>query len=139
MHFIIRRSKDLHFAMKMHRMLIGTDPYKDLNIESNVWYAKRRIHSDLPIAYATSLDNEEGGWSYLNSCGVLAIARGHGLQKRLIRARVQHANRLGLTPITYTLASNSYSVNNLVDCGFRAYNPSYPWIGEDNVVYWIRK
>jgi len=134
----IRRSKGLNFAMALHRELIGTDPYKDISLKSNVWYAKKHRYSLVPSAYATSLDSIRDGWSYLNSCGVRVADRGQGLQKRLIRVRLRHAKAKGLTPITYTLADNCHSINNLIACGFKAYNPAFPWVGDSNVVYWIK-
>ncbi len=134
----IKKCSSLGCAMAMHRKLIGTDPYKDINPYSNVWYVRKEGREECCPGYATSYDSEQLGWSYLNSCGVRPTDRGQGLQKRLIRVRLRHAKAKGLTSLTYTLADNCHSINNLIACGFKAYNPAYPWVGDPNVVYWTK-
>ena len=76
---------------------------------------------------------------YMCLAGVLPAYRGQGLQKRLIKARVKKARRLGWTYLlTETILDNSHSQANLIDCGFRPYNPAKPW-GDPSAVYWRRK
>jgi ribosomal protein S18 acetylase RimI-like enzyme len=77
----------------------------------------------------------DGDTIYLSRCGVLPDARGLGLQRRLIRARLR--GRRG-PAVTYTAAWNCASSNNLIACGFRLYTPVRAWAGRD-VLYWIRK
>jgi GNAT superfamily N-acetyltransferase len=77
-----------------------------------------------------------GSW-YMPAAGLLPHARGRGLQRRMIRARVQYAKRHGgVDVVTYTL-SNPPSVKNLVRCGFLPYVPSSHWAGSW-AIYWIR-
>jgi GNAT superfamily N-acetyltransferase len=75
---------------------------------------------------------------YLVRAGVLPKHRGHGLQRRLIQARVTAARRLRIPLLwTYTIPGNPASINNLIRCGFRAYDPEWAWVGDD-VIYWWR-
>jgi GNAT superfamily N-acetyltransferase len=79
-------------------------------------------------------------WSdtvYLCRAGVLERARGHGLQKRLIRARIRKAKALGYCWAVTDTYENPESGNSLIRCGFRLFQPSRPW-GADGVNYWRR-
>ena len=72
------------------------------------------------VGYASARDSKRyPGWVYLSRCAVHPDFRGHGLQKRLIRARVRWAKR---TTYTYTL-DNPASGNALMACGFRLFQP----------------
>ena len=72
---------------------------------------------------------------YLSMAGVHQDYRGRGLQKRLIRARVRHAKRIGWKyVITYTI-DNPPSENSLISCGFRRYSPADPYV-KGTVNYW---
>lgn len=76
---------------------------------------------------------------FLCRAGVLPEARGHGLQRRLIRARLRHAREIGATgAMTYTAADNIASMINLIRCGFLPWEPGYAWVGRDGVMYWWR-
>ena len=78
------------------------------------------------------------GAFYLCRAGVLPSARGQGLQRRLINARIAHARRLGGTvAISDTTARNFPSSRNLIACGFRPYWPAIPWALPDSS-YWNR-
>jgi GNAT superfamily N-acetyltransferase len=78
------------------------------------------------------------GVYYLTRAGVAYGFRGRGIQKRLIRVRLRHAETLGAEwCVTYTVVGNPASVNSLIACGFRSYNPQAPWVGE-GVNYWRR-
>jgi GNAT superfamily N-acetyltransferase len=80
---------------------------------------------------------------FMSSAGVLAGHRGHGLHKRLIRARVRWAKRKGITRVfTYTMPDNAHSIASLVACGFRIFVPEVPWFEDcahchhDGALYW---
>jgi GNAT superfamily N-acetyltransferase len=76
---------------------------------------------------------------YLDRAGVAPVARGRGLQRRLIRARLAWARAQGAThAVTYTLPFNVVSSNNLIKTGFRMYDPKRPWAGRDGALYWIK-
>ena len=72
----------------------------------------------VPVCYAGAYGTGKK-WS-LTRAGVLAEHRGHGLQRRLVRARERHARRRGAKQVSsYTHAGNYPSANNLIACGYR--------------------
>lgn len=75
---------------------------------------------------------------YLNRSRVSPEHRGYGLQRRLIKARVDRARELGGEYATSDTYMNPPSTNNLIACGFKAYQPKDPWRGE-GTVYWRLK
>jgi L-amino acid N-acyltransferase YncA len=63
-------------------------------------------------------------------------ARGHGLQRRLIKVREQQAKRNGWRAcITYTAPDNFASANSLIKAGYRLYGPSEVW-AMPGALYW---
>lgn len=100
-----------------------------------VWLGKE------PIGYAglrICAGAQNKGLGYLSRAGVLPKHRGRGLQKRLIRARETEARALGLREIvTYAAHWNCASINSLVSCGYRFYQPATRWGGKAAV--YLRK
>lgn len=95
---------------------------------------------DPPVAFAgvRTVKGDETT-AYLERAGVHKVARGRGLQRRLIRVRCAWAKRNGCdTVITYTTPDNYWSSNNLIECGFRLYQPEWPWAGTE-VLYWQKR
>lgn len=83
-----------------------------------------------PIAFAAArVLSLEPQAVFLALSGVRPIARGAGLQRRLIRARLSWARRQpGVTTVlTYVAATNLASANSLIRCGFKLYAPEHPW------------
>ncbi len=82
----------------------------------------------------------EHGPYYLSRATVDPAYRGRGIQKRLIRARIARARRLGCPRVvTYTNAANVASGNALIRCGFKL---APPWDGSPNSngwAHWVRK
>lgn len=77
--------------------------------------------------------------AYLCRAGVDPLFRGHGLQKRLIKARVNYARRLGYRwLISDTAPGNHASANSLASCGFRMYEPAVPF-GLRGALYWRKR
>lgn len=74
---------------------------------------------------------------YLCRAGVIPVARGRGLQKRLIRARLKHAKKNGAKWAVTDTRHNPASANSLIACGFRMYTPQHPWSFAD-AAYWIK-
>lgn len=87
------------------------------------------------VGYACLRLVENESLVYLSRAGVTHKHRGNGLQRRLIRVRVAYGRRLGRGAITYTVHANPKSVNNLIACGFRYYEPQNAWAGRD-MLYW---
>jgi predicted GNAT family acetyltransferase len=73
---------------------------------------------------------------YLNRSYIQPEHRGHGLQRKLIKARVARAKELKGAFATSDTFNSPHSTNNLLGCGFRAYSPAEPWRGTDGTVYW---
>ena len=75
---------------------------------------------------------------YLCRAGVLDGFTGHGLQKRLIDARLRQARKLGWNWCITDTTDNPASSNSLISCGFKLYTPSNPWSFK-NALYWKYK
>lgn len=72
---------------------------------------------------------------FLCRAGVLEAHRGHGLQKKLIMARIRYAKRVGYAYLFSNTYDNPASSNSLMACGFRLYDPSLEY-GEKGTLYW---
>lgn len=86
-----------------------------------------------PVAFAGLTATGDTG--YLCRAGVIPDYRGKGLQRRLIRVRVNKARRLGLAWLVTDTYRNPVSSNNLIDAGFRMFTPIEPWAADD-AVHW---
>jgi GNAT superfamily N-acetyltransferase len=75
---------------------------------------------------------------YLCRAGVLDGYTGHGIQKRLIKARLAQAKRLGWNWCITDTTKNPASANSLISCGFKMYTPTRPWSFR-NACYWRYK
>jgi GNAT superfamily N-acetyltransferase len=75
---------------------------------------------------------------YLCRAGVAPGYTGHGLQKRLILARIRKAKELGWNWLITDTTNNPASSNSLINAGFKIYEPYSPWSFK-NAIYWKRK
>jgi GNAT superfamily N-acetyltransferase len=75
---------------------------------------------------------------YLCRAGVLDGYTGHGLQKRLILARIKQARKLGWNWCITDTTDNPASANSLINAGFKIYTPGQPWSFR-NAIYWKYK
>jgi GNAT superfamily N-acetyltransferase len=75
---------------------------------------------------------------YLCRAGVLSGYRGHGIQKKLIRARIRQAKALGWRWLVTDTYLNPASSNSLIATGFKLFEPSKPW-GATQTLYWRKK
>lgn len=75
---------------------------------------------------------------YLCRAGVVPNARGQGLQKKFIRARIRQAKALGWKWLVTDTRFNPASANSLISCGFKMFQPTKPW-GCKDTLYWRRK
>lgn len=114
--------------------LPGDRPYRPR--PEDVWFVA--YDDDQPVAFAGARPTEGDPTSwFLCRSGVIESARGHGLQKRLIRARLRAIQAAGGNiAYTYTAIDNPASANSLIAEGFRAYVPEWRWAGDMN--YWRR-
>jgi GNAT superfamily N-acetyltransferase len=92
-----------------------------------------------PVAFAGIVRSTR--WTdtgYLCRAGVIGSYTGHGLQKRLIKARLTQARKLGWNWCITDTTDNPASSNSLISCGFKIYTPSSPWSFK-NAIYWKYK
>lgn len=112
-------------------------PYdKHPNFTDGFWWIAYCDHT--PVAFAGLVPSAR--WletGYLCRAGVVEEHRGRGLQKRLIRVRLNFARRMGWRWAITDTTENPPSANSLIGCGFRAYDPREPW-GGDTTTYWRR-
>ena len=118
----------------LQSICFGNDPKQE--IEDTEWWIA--YYKNMPVAFggikASSQYKQVG---YLCRCGVIPEHRGYGLQKRLIRVRVNYARKTGWGWVVTDTTDNIPSSNNLISCGFRLYSPSNPWSFK-NALYWIK-
>jgi len=84
------------------------------------------------IAYCGCLYSERV--CIFNRAWVYKKYRGQGLQRRMITTRLNAARKKCYVAITYTLANNLISANNLIKRKFLLYEPHYKYVG-DGVLY----
>ena len=67
---------------------------------------------------------------FLSRAAVAKFAQGYGLQRRMIRHRIEWAAECGVKEIvTYTSPKNYPSMMNLLRCGFQFYTPDELYAG----------
>ena len=99
------------------------DPYPKIG-SSLTWWVVWDVLTSEPVAFGGSRFWKPDNAMFLCRAGVLARARGNGLQRRLIRARLRHAReRKTQGVMTYTSIDNYASVNNLIRCGVTLWEP----------------
>jgi GNAT superfamily N-acetyltransferase len=92
-----------------------------------------------PVAFAGLVRSIK--WTdtgYLCRAGVLDGYTGHGLQKRLIVARIKQARKLGWNWLITDTTNNPASANSLINAGFKIYTPANKWSFR-NAIYWKYK
>jgi GNAT superfamily N-acetyltransferase len=124
--------EDLDEAIRMDQVLLSGAPKPSEDTEFWIAYEGATV-----VGYAgMRCPPQWPGVAFLSRAGVAETHRGRGLQKRLIRARVARARRLGATDVvTYTSTDNAPSANSLIACGFKIYDPEYAYVGS-SFVYW---
>jgi GNAT superfamily N-acetyltransferase len=143
---IVRRLPwhDLGIALDLDREIF--DVPADMG-EHTAWWAAFDARGK-PVAYGGAMLWWPDSAVYLHRAGVLPEARGHGLQRRLIRVREAWGRSQGAAiAYTYTSAGNIASSNNLIRCGYTMWAPAY-WggftnptrVGHDGIawLYWQR-
>lgn len=112
-------------ALELNSLLFPND-HQPTEPSTVYWLA---YDVDGPCAFAAACPDEMDNTTlYLSRCGVLPRARGLGLQKRLIRARLAFARRHGyLSAVTDVWMALPRSLNSLTSCGFNVYQPAHPW------------
>lgn len=103
------------------------------------WWYVAYSENMVPVGFAGVVPSIRwGDCGYLCRAGVLSSHRGHGLQKKLIRARVKKARQLGWNWLVTDTYENPASSNSLIATGFKMFDPTKPW-GANNTLYWRLK
>ena len=107
-------------------------------LPDNFWWLAWDAQKE-PVAFASMrLSEVKANAGFLSRCGVLPEHRGHGLQRRLLRAREAKARRLGWKWIHTDTTENPATSNSLIRCGYTLFEPKYPW-GFKNSLYWRKR
>lgn len=120
----------------LHKHCLPADEYPDFSV--GCWWIVYDKNGS-PSAFGGLVPSSR--WTdcgYLNRAGVLSFHRGRGLQRRLIRVRIAKAKQLGYEYVFSDTHDNVPSVNNLIECGFRLYDPITPY-GDVQTLYWRLK
>jgi len=132
----IRNPAMVNLLMFLQKQILPEDvPYKPDRGHWWVAYAE----DGKPVGFAGLVRSTR--WTdtgYLCRAGVLDEFTGHGLQRRLILARIRKAKELGWNWLITDTTDNPASSNSLINCGFKLYEPSSPWAFK-NSLYWKRK
>ncbi len=135
MKFRIRRAKtyrELEQVYALDLLIFGSHDgsigsMEDLN-GSDWWIVWDEDNN--PVAYCGVVIYED--FAVHKRSGVLRLARGHGLQRKMLRLRERFAKKAGCTSIcTYVSIENPHSANNLIKCGYLVYNPEWRWGGDE--------
>ena len=105
--------------------------------EEGVWWIA--YHRRTPVGFACLAPSQQiPDGVYLGRCGVVPLARGGGIQRRLVRARLAWAKRQGYRWAVSDTTDNEPSANNLISCGFKLYTPPIPY-SFSRALYWKKK
>jgi len=133
----IRSCADVDVINGLQRKLNASDDLPILKLGDRCWWVA--WHGKEPVAYAAMRVDDECAW--FSMCGVVERHRGHGLQKRLIAARLRYARRQGVPVVyTYTINGNHPSARSLIRKRFVPCTPPARhygcWAGVRDVLYW---
>jgi GNAT superfamily N-acetyltransferase len=132
----LRNPAMVNLLIHLQKQILPADsPYKPDRGHWWVAYAE----DGKPVAFAGLVRSIK--WTdtgYLCRAGVLDEFTGHGLQRRLILARIRKAKELGWNWLITDTTNNPASSNSLINCGFKIYTPGQPW-GFRNAIYWKYK
>lgn len=110
-------------------------PDEPISFDGAYWWLG--YYEDTPVSFA-GLVYFPNATAFLSRVGVLPGWRGHGLQRRFIRAREREAKKHGFERmVTYTSEENVISSNNMIKSGYTLYTPPYEW-GVKHGLYWQR-
>lgn len=110
----------------------------DHELEIGHWWLA--YYQGEPVAFAGMVPSTKyHNVGYFKRAGVDPAHRGHGLQIRLMRVRINKARKIGYTHIVSECTDTVYSANNFIRAGFKIYEPSNPWSPFKNSIYWIKR
>ena len=128
----IRVSENRTVLMYLQSKCLPAD--KPMVVDSGHWWVA--YCEDKPAGFAAlSRSSQWINAGYMCRAGVLPAYQGHGLQKRLIQARINKARSLNWEWLVTDTTQNPASSNSLISMGFKLYEPTVAW-GYKNSLYW---
>ena len=132
----LRKNEYVTLLMYLQKQCLPGD--KPMKIDRGHWWIAY-TEDGKPVGFAGMVRSAQ--WidtGYMCRAGVLPEYQGHGLQKKLIRVRIQKAKKLNWAWLITDTTDNPASANSLISMGFRMYTPSYPWAWKHSC-YWRLK
>ena len=105
--------------------------------EDGVWWAAYHKNTAVGFSCLSPSQQMEDG-IYLGRCGVVKAYRGRGIQRQMVRLRIQWARRHGYRWAVSDTTDNIPSANNLISCGFRLYTPKVLY-SFARALYWRKR
>lgn len=119
--FRITRTTNVELVRALHALTFPLDEW--IGDDREFWLVRKDDHA---VGFAAAMYQPSTKLVSLDRAGVLPKANGLGIQRRLIKARIRWAGRMGAKGlITYTSQRNYQSMVNLLKCGFRFYIPEH--------------
>jgi len=131
--FSVRRTDSVDKVIELFFTISPDDDWPGR--DNSVYWLMHLDKEPCGLTIATPVDKDT---IYAAYSGILPGVRGKGLGRRLIAVREKWARAQGYKHVvTYTLTTNGSSMYNLFKCGYKVYDPAYPYQGND-VVYFIK-
>lgn len=132
---MIRRAvaDDIEAIEAMDKVCFPFDkPYMFAWKKNVSWVVEELVDDEKTIiAYLSAHPLGRMRW-FFSRVGVLPVARGRGLQRKLMGTLEKHGRAAGWKEIvTYTVAINGWSTRNILACGYRTYEPRKSYVGWD--------
>jgi GNAT superfamily N-acetyltransferase len=129
----LRQTADVESVKALHTLCLPGDDWEDASQHWILWL------DNTPVGFCSAKQlTADDSVVFLSRAGLLPVARGSGLQRRMIQTRLQWCRSVGAkTVITYTVYDNHASIINLLRCGFKFYFPVGQWAGD--VHYFMRE
>ena len=140
MHVVIRRVDPSRNEVRadldrLQKVCLPSD--QPCDVDEGAWWLA--YYNDMAVGFAGVIKSSQWhGTGYMCRAGVMYVARGKGIQKRLIKARMAYGKKAGWTHLVTDTRDNPQSANSLIACGFKMYEPRNPWAYKESC-YWIKK
>jgi GNAT superfamily N-acetyltransferase len=106
------------------------------NLYEGHWWLVADVDKKLNVAFAGLVPaTYTPNTGYFNRVGVLHVARGHRLQKRLLTVVERRARKNGWTSIISDTTDNPPSANAMISGGYKIFEPAYRWAFSHSI-YW---
>jgi GNAT superfamily N-acetyltransferase len=106
------------------------------DVDAGHWWVAE--HDGFWVGYATMVKSTHyNNAGYFSRVAVRPTYRGHGLQRRLMRAIEMRARKNGWTRMVSDTTDAVFSANNFIRQGYRVFDPRHPWAFA-NSIYWTK-